>query len=209
MNPLALTNDSAFPVSESGISRPRRASRILVAIAAPLMAVTSIFAAPTLALAASVKIPYADRVYCSGMGNDLPERDYIEVPAPVIWAYNRHAGVQDTQYVSWIAELLRWNGSTWQTVTFSTWASPYLVSDGEGGTSPIYDPAAQALSKKTLVIPDLGHLYSVRITVYWYAVGNLSETDSSVIPLKFLEDGWLDYNRPYCDYHPDSGVITF
>jgi len=52
---------------------------------------------------------------------------------------------------------------------------------------------------------ELNHLYSVRITVHWYAVGAVPAFDSTIVPSSFA------FSNPpggqWCDYYPDQGFV--
>jgi hypothetical protein len=158
--------------------------------------------------ASSYPTHYARLVLCWGAGNPDATSNYIEVPAPVIFAYNRRAGVLDKQYVTWRADLLIWDGSSWVTKTYGAWAAPYITYDGDG-VAPGFDQAQLTLRGTKLSIPNLNRFYSVRITVHWYEGGSTPDPEHPILPGTFFEpaDGWLPSPGQYCDYTPDVGYV--
>jgi hypothetical protein len=167
------------------------------------------------AAAASPPDHWADVVYCFGGGNptasyyDLPARhdptnDYMEVAAPVVYAVNRNPGT-DWQYVTWRADLLVQDGSAWVVAGYGPWAQPYQTPDGEG-FAPEFDLAGRVLRGMTWRGLELNRLYSVRITVHWYAVGAVPAFESKIIPSSF------NFSSPpggqWCDYYPDQGFVN-
>jgi hypothetical protein len=189
----------------SGISITKH--RWAMATLAGLSLATAMLVPVERAAAATFPAHSADVVYCFGGGNSFPNRDIIEVAAPVVYAYNRRAGVLDSQYVTWRADLLKWNGSSWVTTLYGPWATPYLTYDGEG-VAPEFDLAGRILRGMRFNNVPTHALYSVRITVHWYAVGSLGATQSSIIPSHFLPmGGGLPTGGQWCDYYPDQGLV--
>jgi hypothetical protein len=185
------------------ISRPATIAVML------MLAIAAILAVPRVAIGASAyPTHYANLAICWGAGNPAATRNYIEVPAPVVWAADRRAGVLDTQYVTWRADLLVWSGSSWATQIYGDWAPPFITYDGDG-IAPAFVDGDLVLRGTKLAIPQLSRFYSVRITVHWYAVGSMPATEHSILPGTFLEpaDGWLPSAGQYCDYTPDSGSV--
>ena len=162
---------------------------------------------PVQKVAAASNPTYADVVYCFGGGNGPHNRDIIEVAAPVVYAFNRRIGVLDKQDVSWRADLLVWNGNAWALVKHGPWAQPYTTVDGDGA-APEFDLAGRVLRGMRWTGFELNRLYTIQITVHWYAVGSLGATESTITPSTFLPmGGGLPFDGQWCDYVPDFGLV--